>query len=56
VKNAAAKEQRITDLEQALKQVWEAVAAERKRLKDELVEEKRKAKEATARFNTLAID
>jgi C4-type Zn-finger protein len=47
LKNAAAKEQRITDLEQELKQVHEAVATEKKRLEDELAEEKRKAKEAT---------
>jgi hypothetical protein len=30
-------------------------AAEKKRLEDELAEEKRKAKEATAQFNTLTI-
>jgi hypothetical protein len=30
------------------------VAAENKRLEDELVEEKRKAVEATAQFNTMA--
>jgi regulator of sigma D len=47
LKNAAAKEQRITDLEQELKKVHEAVATEKKRLEDELAEEKRKAKEAT---------
>jgi histidinol-phosphate/aromatic aminotransferase/cobyric acid decarboxylase-like protein len=49
------REQRITDLEQELKQVREAVAAEKKRLEDELTEEKRKAMEATAQFNTLSI-
>jgi hypothetical protein len=31
------------------------VAAEKKRLEDELAEEKRKAKEATVQFNALAI-
>jgi hypothetical protein len=51
----AAKEQRITELEQELKQVWEASAAEKKKLEDELAEEKRKAKEATMQFNTLTI-
>jgi regulator of sigma D len=48
LKNTAEREQRIIDLEQELKQVREAVAAKKKRLKDELVEEKRKAIEATA--------
>jgi hypothetical protein len=50
-----AKEQRIIDLEQELKQVREAAAAEKKRLEDELAEEKRKAKEAIAQFNTVSI-
>jgi hypothetical protein len=50
-----AKEQRIIDLEQELKQVREAVAAKKKKLEDELSEEKRKATEATAQFNTLSI-
>jgi hypothetical protein len=31
------------------------VAAEKKRLEDELAEEKRRATEATAQFNTLSI-
>jgi cell division septum initiation protein DivIVA len=55
LKNAAAKDQRITELEQELKQVREAAAAEKKKLKDELAEKKRKAKQATAQFNALAI-
>jgi hypothetical protein len=38
-----------------IKQVREAAAAEKKRLEDELAEEKRKATEATAQFNTLSI-
>jgi hypothetical protein len=42
------KEQRIVDLEQELKEVSGAAAAEKKRLDDELAEEKRKAVEATA--------
>jgi hypothetical protein len=42
------KEQRIVDFEQDLKEVREAAAAEKKRLEDELAEEKRKAIEATA--------
>jgi regulator of sigma D len=48
LKNTSEREQRIIDLEQELKQVREAAAAKKKRLKDELVEEKRKAIEATA--------
>jgi hypothetical protein len=47
------KEQRIVDLERELKEVREAVAAEKKKLEDELTEEKRKAVEATAQFNTM---
>jgi C4-type Zn-finger protein len=46
---------RITDLEQELKQVREAAAAKKRRLEDELAEEKRKAMEATAQFNALSI-
>jgi hypothetical protein len=34
--------------------VREAAAAEKKRLEDELIEEKCKAVEATAQFNTMA--
>jgi vacuolar-type H+-ATPase subunit I/STV1 len=48
------KEQRIVDLERELKEVREAVAAEKKRLEDELTEERRKAVEATAQFNTMS--
>jgi hypothetical protein len=48
LKNAAEKEQRIVDLERELKEVHEAAAAEKKKLEDELTEEKRKAVEATA--------
>jgi regulator of sigma D len=47
LKNATEREQRITDLEQELKQVGEAAATEKKKLEDELAEEKRKATEAT---------
>jgi hypothetical protein len=43
LKNATGRGQRITDLEQELKQVREAAAAEKKRLEDELVKEKCKA-------------
>jgi hypothetical protein len=53
--NATAREQRITDLEQVLKQVREAAAAEKKKLEDELAVEKCKATEATAQFNALSI-
>jgi regulator of sigma D len=54
LKDAAAKEQWIVDLERELKEVREAVAADKKKLEDELIEEKRKAVEATAQFNTMA--
>jgi hypothetical protein len=47
-------EQRITDLERELREVREAAAADKKRLEDELAEERRKAMEATAQFNTTA--
>jgi histidinol-phosphate/aromatic aminotransferase/cobyric acid decarboxylase-like protein len=48
------KEQQIIDLERELKEVHEAAAAEKKRLEDELAEEKRKAVESTAQFNTMS--
>jgi hypothetical protein len=54
LKIATEKEQRIVDLERELKEVCEAAASKKKRLEDELVEEKRKAVEATAQFNTAA--
>jgi septal ring factor EnvC (AmiA/AmiB activator) len=54
LKNAAEKEQQIVDLERELKEVCEAAAAEKKRIEDEHAEEKRKAVEATAQFNTVA--
>jgi hypothetical protein len=38
-----------------LKQVREVATAEMRRLEDELAEEKCKATEATAQFNTLSI-
>jgi hypothetical protein len=49
-----AKEQRIIDLERELKEVREAAAVDKKKLEDELTEERRKAVEATAQFNTAA--
>jgi regulator of sigma D len=54
LKDAATKEQWIVDLERELKEVRKAVAADKKKLEDELIEEKRKAVEATAQFNTMA--
>jgi histidinol-phosphate/aromatic aminotransferase/cobyric acid decarboxylase-like protein len=48
------KEQRIVDLERELKEVRDAAAAEKKRLEDELAEEKSKVVEATTQFNTMA--
>jgi hypothetical protein len=53
LKDAAAKEQWIVDLERELKEVREAAVADKKKLEDELAEEKRKAVEATAQFNTM---
>jgi hypothetical protein len=44
----------IVYLERELKEVCEAAAVEKKRLEDKLAEEKRKAVEATAQFNTVA--
>jgi hypothetical protein len=55
LKNATEKDQRIVDLERELKEACEAAAAEKKRLEDELAEEKLKAVEATAQFNTTTI-
>jgi hypothetical protein len=52
LKHAAEKEQLIVDLERELKEVREPAAADKKRLEDELAEERRKAVEATAQFNT----
>jgi hypothetical protein len=54
LKDAAVKEQQIIDLERELKDVREAAAVDKKKLKEELIEEKRKAVEATAQFNTMA--
>jgi hypothetical protein len=48
LKNAMEMEQWIVDLERELKEVCEAVVAEKKRLEDELAEEKRRAVQATA--------
>jgi C4-type Zn-finger protein len=55
LKNAEATQRRVTELEQELKQVREAVAMEKKKLEDELAEERRKTKEAYAQFNALTI-
>jgi histidinol-phosphate/aromatic aminotransferase/cobyric acid decarboxylase-like protein len=54
LKHAAEKEQRIVDHEQELKEVREAATADKKRLEDELAEERCKAVEPTAQFNTAA--
>jgi hypothetical protein len=48
------KEQQIVDLERELKEVPEVATAEKKKPEDELAEERRKAVEATAQFNTAA--
>jgi regulator of sigma D len=54
LKDATVKEQRIIDIERELKEVREAATADKKKLEDELAEEKRKAVEATTQFNTAA--
>jgi regulator of sigma D len=55
LKNAEATQRRVIELEQELKQVREAVAAEKKKLEDELAEEKHRTQEANAQFNALTI-
>jgi cell division septum initiation protein DivIVA len=55
LKNATEKEQQIVDLKQELKEVCEAATAEKKRLEDELAEERRKVVEATVQFNTTLL-
>jgi hypothetical protein len=54
LRDAAVKEQRIIELERELKEVREAAAADKKKLEDELAEERRKAMEAITQFNTGA--
>jgi hypothetical protein len=54
LRDAAAKEQRIIDLERELKEVREAAAADKKKLEHELAEERCKAVEATVQFNIAA--
>jgi Uri superfamily endonuclease len=54
LKDAAMKEQWIIDLERELKEVREAAIADKKKLEDELAEERHKAMEATTQFNTAA--
>jgi hypothetical protein len=54
-KNAKATQRRVIELEQELKQVCEAAVAEKKKLKDELAEEKRKTQEANVQFNVVTI-
>jgi hypothetical protein len=55
LKNAEATQWRVTELEQELKQVREAAAVEKKKLENELAEEKRKTQEANAQFNAVSI-
>jgi hypothetical protein len=58
LKNAAATQLRVVELEQELKQVRETAAIDKKKkknLEDELAKEKRKTKEANAQFNTANI-
>jgi hypothetical protein len=55
LKNAAATQLRDAELEQELKQVCEAAAADKKKLENELAEEKHKTQEANAQFNAVNI-
>jgi hypothetical protein len=55
LKNAAATQLQVAELEQKLKQVREAAATERKKIEDELAEEKCKIQEANAQFNVVSI-
>jgi hypothetical protein len=55
LKNAAATQLRDAELEQELKQVCEAAAADKKKLENELAEEKHKTQEANAQFNVVYI-
>jgi hypothetical protein len=55
LRNATATQLRVVQLEQELKKVREAEVADKKKLKDELVEERRKTQEADAQFNTASI-
>jgi hypothetical protein len=48
LKNVAATLLQVAELEQELKQVREKATAEKKKLEDELAEEKRKTQEANA--------
>jgi hypothetical protein len=48
LRNVVATQLRVVRLEQELKQVREAAVVEKKRLEDELAEEKRKTEEANA--------
>jgi hypothetical protein len=55
LKDAAATRLRVAELEKELKEVCEVAALEKKKLEDELTEEKRKTKEANAQINSLTI-
>jgi hypothetical protein len=55
LKNVAEKERRVTELEREVKEVREVVTLEKKKLEDELTEEKHKDNEATTQFNALTI-
>jgi predicted nucleic acid-binding Zn-ribbon protein len=54
LRDAAVKKQRIVNLERELREVREVAAIDKKKLEDELAEEKRKAVEATTQFNIVA--
>jgi hypothetical protein len=55
LKNAAATQLRVVDLEWELKQVLEMTTMNKKKLEDELVEERRKSQEANSQLNAASI-
>jgi hypothetical protein len=55
LKNVVVTQLRVAELEQEFKEVCEAAAAEKKKLEDELAEEKCKTQEANVRFNVVSI-
>jgi hypothetical protein len=54
LKDVAALQLRVVELEQKLKQAHEVAATDRKKLEDELAEEKHKTHEANTQFNAMS--
>jgi hypothetical protein len=55
LRNATATQLQVVELERELKQVHVVAAAEKRKLEDELTEEKHKTQEANAQFNAASI-